>query len=121
MFGLTEKEVEAKRASYNPREIYENDPYIKRILNAINSNMFCEKDYVLLFKPIFEELINRDYYYVLADLKSFDKKMEEAEKDYLNTEDWNKKALLNVARIGKFTSDRAIMEYADNIWHIKPC
>lgn len=121
LFGLTEEEVQAKRATYNPREIYENNNYIKRILNAVNSNMFCEKDFVLLFKPIFEELVNRDYYFVLADLEAFDKKMEEAEKDFLNKEVWNKKAILNVARIGKFTSDRSVKEYADRIWHIKPC
>ena len=121
LFGLTEEEVQAGRATYNPREIYENNNYIKRILNAVNSNMFCEKDFVLLFKPIFEELVNRDYYFVLADLEAFDKKMEEAEKDFLNKEVWNKKAILNVARIGKFTSDRSVKEYADRIWHIKSC
>ena len=121
LFGLTEQEIQARRATYNPREIYENNNYIKRILNAVNSNMFCAKDYVLLFKPIFEELVNRDYYFVLADMESFDKKMEEIEKDFLNKEAWAKKAILNVARIGKFTSDRAVMEYADKIWHIKQC
>lgn len=82
--------------------------------------MFCEKDYVLLFKPIFEELVNRDYYFILADLNDFNKTIKQTEKDYLNKEEWAKKALLNVARIGKFSSDRAIMNYADNIWHIKP-
>ena len=121
LFGLTEEEVQAKRATYNPRELYENNNYIKRILNALNSNMFCEKDYVLLFKPIFEELLNRDYYFVLEDLESFDKKMEEVEHDFLNREVWNKKAILNVARIGKFSSDRSIKEYAKKIWNIKPC
>ncbi len=121
LFGLTEQEVQAKRKNYNPRSIYENNNYIKRILNAVNSNMFCEKDFVLLFKPIFEELINRDYYFVLADLEAFDKKMEDVEKDFLDKDVWNKKAILNVARIGKFSSDRSIKEYADRIWHIKPC
>ena len=121
LFGLTEKEVQAKRATYNPREIYDNNNYVRRILNAVNSNMFCEKDFVLLFKPIFEELVNRDYFFVLADLEAFDKKMAEAEKDYLKPEVWAQKALLNVARIGKFTSDRAIMEYADKIWNIRSC
>ena len=58
---------------------------------------------------------------MLADLESFDKKMEEIEKDFLNKDVWTKKAILNVARIGKFTSDRAVMEYADKIWHIKQC
>lgn len=121
LFGLTEKEVQAKRANYNPREIYENNNYIRRILNAVNSNMFCEKDFVLLFKPIFEELVNRDYFFVLADLEAFDKKMAEAEKEYLKPEVWARKALFNVARIGKFTSDRAVMEYADHIWNIHTC
>ena len=121
LFGLTEKEVQAKRANYNPREIYENNNYIRRILNAVNSNMFCEKDFVLLFKPIFEELVNRDYFFVLADLEAFDKKMSEAEKEYLKPEVWARKALFNVARIGKFTSDRAVMEYADHIWNIHTC
>lgn len=121
LFGLTEKEIESKRATYNPREIYENNNYIKRILNAVNSNMFCEKDFVLLFKPIFEELVNRDYYFVLADLEAFDKTMEKMEKDFLKKEIWTKKAILNVARIGKFTSDRAVMEYTNEIWDIKPC
>ena len=83
--------------------------------------MFCEKDFVLLFKPIFEELVNRDYFFVLADLEAFDKKMAEAEKEYLKPDLWAKKALLNVARIGKFTSDRAVMEYADRIWNIHTC
>ncbi len=121
LFGLTEQEVHAKRATYNPREIYENNNYIKRIMNAVNSNMFCEKDYVLLFKPIFEELLNRDYYFVLADLEAFNKRMKDIENDFNNKEGWAKKAILNVARIGKFTSDRAVMEYAQNIWHIQPC
>ena len=121
LFGLTEKEVQDRRATYNPREIYENNNYIKRILNAVNSNMFCEKDYVLLFKPIFEELVNRDYYFVLADLEALDKTMETVEKDFLNKEVWTKKSILNVARIGKFTSDRAVMEYAENIWGTEPC
>ncbi len=120
LFGLTEEEINEKRATYNPRELYEKDDYIKRILNAVNSTMFCEKDYVLLFKPIFEELVNRDYYFILADLNDFNKTIKQTEKDYLNKEEWAKKALLNVARIGKFSSDRAIMNYADNIWHIKP-
>ena len=121
LFGLTEEEIQKKRKNYNPRTLYENNNYIKRILNAVNSNMFCEKDYVLLFKPIFEELVNRDYFFVLADLEAFDKTMEKAEADFLDKNKWTKMAIHNVANMGKFTSDRAIEEYADNIWNIKSC
>lgn len=120
LFGLKDEQIKALRSSYNPRALYEKSDYIKRILNALNSNMFCEKDHVLLFKPIFEELLNRDYYFILADLEDFNNTLHQAEHDYLNTKEWNKKAILNVARIGYFSSDRAVMEYADKIWHIKP-
>ena len=109
-----------KNNAYNPRTCYENSEYLRRILNAVNSNMFCEKDYVLLFKVIYEELLNRDYYFLLADLEAFNKALHDAEKDYTNPQKWAKKAIVNVAKIGYFSSDRAVMEYAKNIWHIKP-
>ena len=117
LFGLTAEEIQERRSSYNPREIYENSDYVKRILNALNSNMFCEKDYVLLFKPIFEELLNRDYFFVLADLEAFDKTIKQAADDFQDKEKWAKKAIANVANIGKFSSDRAVLEYDKYIWH----
>lgn len=120
LFGLKEEQIKELRKTYKPRDLYEKSNYIKRILNALNSNMFCEKDNVLLFKPIVEELLNRDYYFILADLEDFNNAIHKAEKDYLDSEKWNKKAILNVARIGNFSSDRSIMDYAKNIWHIKP-
>ena len=120
LFGLKEDKIRDMRPTYNPREIYEKSDYIKRILNAVNSNMFCEKDRVLLFKGIVDDLLNRDYFFVLADLEDFNRTMKEAEKDYLNKKAWAKKAIINVARIGFFSSDRAVMEYAKNIWNVKP-
>lgn len=122
LFGLREEKIQEMRRNnaYNPRDYYENSDYIKRILNALNSNMFCEKDYVLLFKVIYEELLNRDYYYILADLEDFTKSMKEAETDYLDQNKWAKKAILNVARIGNFSSDRSVLDYAKNIWHLDP-
>ncbi len=117
LFGLTAEEIQKHRSSYNPREIYENSDYVKRILNSLNSNMFCEKDYVLLFKPIFEELLNRDYFFVLADLEAFDKTIKQAADDFQDKEKWAKKAIANVANIGKFSSDRAVLEYDKYIWH----
>lgn len=120
LFGLKEGQIKEMRKNYNPRAIYETSDYIKRILNSLNSNIFCEKDHVLLFKPIFEELVNRDYYFILADLEDFNNTIHQAEKDYQDSESWNKKCIRNVARIGYFSSDRAVMEYAQKIWHIKP-
>ncbi len=120
LFGLRDEEIRKMRPTYNPREYYEKSDYIKRILNSVNSNMFCEKDKVLLFKAIFDEMTTRDYFFVMADLEAFDKAMKEAETEYLNKKLWAKKAIFNVARIGYFSSDRSVMEYADKIWHISP-
>jgi len=120
LFGLKDEQIRAERLSYNPRNLYENSEYIKRIVNSLNSNTFCPKDHTLLFKPIYDNLMNSDFFFVLADLESFDKTMKKAQNDYLKPETWFKKAILNVARIGYFSSDRAVMEYAKKIWHIKP-
>ena len=120
LFGLRDEKIREMRPTYNPREYYEKSDYIKRIMNAVNSNMFCEKDHLLLFKPIFDTLLNSDYFFVLADLEDFNRAMKEAEKDYKNKRAWAKKAILNVARIGYFSSDRSVTEYAKNIWHVKP-
>jgi len=120
LFGLREEEIQKMRPFYNPRKIYEESEYVKRILNAINSNMFCEKDIPTLFKPIFDELLNRDYFFVLADLEAFDAAMKRAERAYLNQDDWARMAIYNVAKMGYFSSDRSVREYAEKIWHIKP-
>ena len=118
LFGLREEEIQKMRPFYSPRKIYEESEYVKRILNAVNSNMFCEKDIPTLFKPIFDELLNRDYFFVLADLEAFDKAMKNAERAYLKQNEWAKKAIYNVAKVGYFSSDRAVIEYAKKIWHV---
>ena len=120
LFGLTEEQIRERRMTYNPREIYEHSEYIKRILNAVNSSMFADANYPQQFSPIFDALLNNDYYFILADLEDFNNTVHRAEQDYKNKDLWAKKALLNVARIGYFSSDRSVMEYAENIWHIKP-
>lgn len=120
LFGLTEEQIREKRMTYNPREIYEKSEYIKRILNAVNSNLFADKNYPQQFQPIFDSLLNNDYYFVLADLEAFDKAIGQAAIDYRNKDLWAKKSLMNVARIGYFSSDRSVMEYAQKIWHVKP-
>ena len=120
LFGLTEEQIRSRRMTYNPRQIYENSEYIKRILNAVNSNMFADKNYPQQFQPIFDSLLNNDYYFILADLEDFNQTLQQAAKDFQDKNAWAKKALMNVARIGYFSSDRSVMEYADHIWHIKP-
>ncbi len=120
LFGLKDDQIRAMRPTYNSRELYEKSEYIKRIVSSLNSNIFCQRDHAFLFKPIYDNLLNNDFFFVLADLEDFNKTIHKAQDDYLKPEVWFKKAILNVARIGYFSSDRAIMEYAKKIWHIKP-
>lgn len=82
--------------------------------------MFCEHDNPTLFKPIFDALLSKDYFFVLADLEAFDQAIKQASQVYKKKDAWFKKAIYNVARIGYFSSDRSVMEYAKNIWHVKP-
>ena len=119
LFGLKEEEIRERRINYNPREVYENSEYIKRILNSLNSTMFADNNYPQMFRPIYDALLNNDYYFILADLEDFNKTMHQASQDYVDRNAWAKKSLKNVARIGYFSSDRSIKEYAENIWKVK--
>ena len=120
LFGLKDEQIRAMRPTYTSRELYEKSNYIKRIVNSLNSDTFCQKDHALIFKPIYENLLTNDFFFVLADLEDFNNTVHRATDDYQNKELWFEKAILNVARIGYFSSDRAVMEYANKIWHIEP-
>jgi len=121
-FGLTREDVSWYRESrgYNPREIYNNDPVVRRVVDCLGSNQLCP-DEPGLFRWIVDELLDRgDRYFHLADLSSYIEASHRAEKDYQEPDVWTAKSILNVARTGFFSSDRTIAEYARDIWHIRP-
>ncbi len=121
IFGLTAEEIQKRRneGSYNPWEYYERNADIKRIMDSIGSDMFCPNESGL-FRPLYEKLLNEgDYFFHLADLESYIAVQEKAAQEYEDSPKWAKKAILNVARTGKFSSDRTISEYAKEIWSIK--
>jgi starch phosphorylase len=121
-FGLTREDVSWYQASrgYNPREIYNNDPTVRRVVDCLGSNRLCP-DEPGLFRWIVDELLDRgDRYFHLADLSSYIEASHRAEKDYGEPDLWTAKSILNVARTGFFSSDRTITEYARDIWNIKP-
>jgi len=123
IFGLTAEEIHQMRRenSYAPWEYYNNDPHIKRVMDSLNSGMFCSSE-PALFRWMFDMLMNgREEYFHLADLKSYIAAQKKAEECFSNTDSWVKKAILNVARMGKFSSDRTISEYAKEIWKAKSC
>ncbi|MGE5350508.1 MAG: glycogen/starch/alpha-glucan phosphorylase [Acidobacteriota bacterium] len=118
IFGLTSEEVqERKRQGYNPRAYYEKNPELKRAVDMIRDNYFNPKE-PGIFSPIVESLMNVDYYMLFADYESYILAQENAAKLYLDQRQWTRKSVLNAARMGRFSSDRAIKEYARNVWHV---
>src|SRR5208283_842684 len=95
-----------------------NDPVIREVMDALASDRFCPNEHGL-FRWIFDELVHRgDKYYHIADFPSYVEIQKQVSAEYNNDEVWCRKSILNVARIGKFSSDRTVMEYARDIWHI---
>jgi starch phosphorylase len=121
IFGLTPEEVRRMRdeGSYHPRDYYHRFSSIRRSLDALNSDRFCpsEPD---LFKWIYQAIMDYgDEYFHLADMPSYLEVQEQVGREYRDPAGWARKAILNVARIAKFSSDRTVTEYAREIWHIK--
>ena len=120
IFGLTSDQIAEMRlrGTYRPWDYY-SDPATKRVLDALNSDRFCPTE-PGLFRWIYESLLHGgDEYFHLADLPSYIKAQREAGQEYRNPSIWAQKAILNVARTGKFSSDRTIREYARDIWGIE--
>jgi len=121
IFGNTTPEVAAIRAKgYEPREIYENNPSLKAALDGIRDGQFSP-DEPSRFQQIFDTLVNwGDHYLLLADYAAYVATQARVDALYRNADEWTRKAVLNVAGMGPFSSDRTIAEYAHTIWKIKP-
>lgn len=119
IFGNEVEDVERIiNEGYHPREYYESNKDLKRVIDLIASGFFSPNDHAA-FLPIVENLLNNDSYLVLADFQSFIDEQVKVEETYLNQKKWAKMAILNVARMGKFSSDRTIEEYNNDIWKSK--
>ena len=119
LFGLKAEQIMKMRSGYNPRTFYEQDKELKQALDQIADGHFSSGD-ANLFKPLVDILLKNDHFFVLADYHSYIRCQEKVNMAYKDKERWNKMAILNVARSGKFSSDRAIKQYAEKIWKIKP-
>jgi starch phosphorylase len=121
LFGLTADQVSGSRGWYNPHWHYENEPETRAALDLIFSNHFSPNE-PGVFDGLRDTLLTQgDHYMHLADLKSYldaDQKLLDL---YAKPDEWTRKAILNVAHSGKFSSDRTIAEYAADIWGAKPC
>ncbi len=121
LFGLTAEQVVSSRSWYNPHWHYENEPEIRAALDLVFSDHFSREE-PGIFDPLRDVLLTHgDYYMHLADLTSYVQAQERLGELYADSDGWARKAILNVAGSGKFSSDRSIAEYASDIWGLKPC
>ena len=120
LFGLTTSEVEArKREGYNPRAFYDTNDNLREVLDSLLSGEFSHGDRNL-FEPLVGSLLNQDDYMLLADYQSYIDCQDRVAEAYKDQEAWTRMSILNVARIGKFSSDRSIRDYCSDIWKTWP-
>jgi starch phosphorylase len=121
LFGLRAEEVDRmRREGYNPRHYYEKDYELKQAIDQIASGYFSPGE-PYLFVPLVEALLrDGDYFFVLADYRSYLETQDQVDHLFENPDEWTRKAILNTANMGKFSSDRAILEYAQQIWEVEP-
>jgi glycogen phosphorylase len=121
IFGLKADEVRQRRGSYNPWDVFSSDEEIRNAFTLIDRDFFSLLE-PGIFKPIIQSLLEGgDRYMLLADMREYIQTQERVDAAYRDVDAWSKMAILNVARAGKFSSDRAIKEYASEIWHLEPC
>ncbi len=121
IFGLKANQVtEARARGYDPRGYYRANPELHRALDMIGTGFFSPNEparYAAIFHSLFD---GGDHYMLLADYESYMAAHEQASRLHIDQEDWSRRAVLNVAGMGYFSSDRAVKEYADQVWQVKP-
>ncbi|HQF71971.1 MAG TPA: glycogen/starch/alpha-glucan phosphorylase, partial [Promineifilum sp.] len=120
LFGLRVEEVTALRAAgYQPRDYYQANEELARAIDQIGDGSFAAGD-PTLFEPIVRSLLDRDEYMVLADYEAYVACQDEVDRAFGDVEGWTRSSILNAARCGFFSSDRAMRQYAEEIWKVKP-
>jgi glycogen phosphorylase len=121
LFGLNARQVAESRSWYRPQWHYEHEPEVRAALDAIRADAFSARE-PGIFRPIIDALMQRgDYYMHLADLQSYLTADQRIIETYRRPDEWTQMAILNVAASGYFSSDRAIAQYAAEIWNTTPC
>jgi starch phosphorylase len=119
-FGLTADEVARRRSDgYRPWEVYTSNEELRRALDMINEGFFSP-DEPDRFRGLFDALTGGDHYMVLDDYASYLACQERVDALYRDPEEWTRRAILNVAAMGQFSSDRTMLEYAERVWRVKP-
>jgi starch phosphorylase len=118
LFDLTADQVESRLSEgYHPRAIYESNPFLREIIDGLASGQFSHGDRNL-FRPLLDQLLDHDPYLLFADYQWYIDCQDQVSETYRDQEKWSRMAILNAARMGKFSSDRSIREYSKNIWRV---
>ena len=125
IFGMSAQEViqHEHDRDYNPMDIFNSNQEIRKVLMQLVNGYYSPNDSEM-FRDIYNSLLNTqctqyaDTYFILKDFESYAKAQEEVERAYEDEAGWTRKAILNVANVGKFSSDRTIQEYVNDIWHL---
>jgi glycogen phosphorylase len=120
LFGLTVEQVtELKSRGYRPRDYYEQNSILREVLDFVGSGALSNGDKEL-FRPIVDNLLLHDPFFLLADYQSYVDCQDRVSALWADQQNWTRKSILNVARMGKFSADRSIDDYCERIWNIKP-
>jgi starch phosphorylase len=118
LFGLTAPQVvETRNAGYHPRSIYESNPMLREVVDSLANGQFSRGDRNL-FRPLIDSLLDSDPYLLFADYQSYVDCQDQVSATFLDQEKWAKMSIYNAARMGRFSSDRAVQEYCRNIWDV---
>jgi starch phosphorylase len=119
LFGLNAQEVhDLKTGGYETRSWYEGNPDLREVIDRIAAGDFSGGDREL-FRPLVDQLLSRDDYLLLADYQAYIDCQDRIDAAYRDQERWTAMSILNVARMGKFSSDRSIRDYSEMIWHAR--
>jgi starch phosphorylase len=120
LFGATAAEIrQLKTAGYHPEDCYKQDDELHQVIYALRSGVFSNGD-TELFRPLLDSLLQHDSYMLLHDYRSYISCQEQVSRHYADRDAWLRSSILNTARIGKFSSDRSIRQYCEEVWKVKP-
>ncbi len=119
IFGLSAQEVIdfEHNHQYNPRDIYNSDGRIKKVVDQLVDGTYTNED-ANLFRELYDSLLNVDQYFILKDFASYADAQKRIDEKYRDAKEWTKSSLMNIAKSGKFSSDRTIEEYVQELWHL---
>ena len=122
LFGHTVQELEAlRRSGYNPWDCYNRFPDVRRIMDYFQGN-FLNLEQPGLYRPIWDAVLGQgDHWFVLADFPSYLECQDAVDRAYRDPERWTRMCVANIANMGRFSSDRTVLDYARDIWNVKPC